>query len=333
MRKRELSENELSKVIKLRQSGTSWLKIESGTGIPRRAAKRAYENWSRNQSMQEVKEARKEVAAEEFRKHMNYLIKLTESLINHLGVPPSADLATSSEHSLAFFYQHDILRELEPPDLAEINEVSLGLSAGVESYERQRIVRQNQLLFKSLQEHTREKVRWEAFDDWKQSRDNCAKIVADLREESRQVVANYLKQVTGLLHKIKEQSGEKDADYRMAQAALEALWQGIVDEATDKGWPLIEVVSRGNRTAQIPSVSIGKQTVLTLTETDLAIKVAKICNQTTTTLRQGQKAEMVQELAREIRRMRRLTTELVERLDSLLLRPLILRTRCDLCPA
>lgn len=333
MKKRELSEDELNRVKNLRQSGTSWPKIENDTGIPRRAAKRAYDNWLRNQPMQEVKEARKEVAAEEFRKHMNSLIKQAVSLINYLGVPPSADLVTSSDHTFASFFEQDILHGLEPPDLPEINEVSLGLSAIVESYERPRIIRQNHLLFESLQEHTREKVRWDAFDEWKQSQDNCAKIVADLREESHKTVENYIKQETELPYKIRDKSGEKDAVGLMEQAALNALWQGIVDEATDKGWPLIEVVSRGNGTAQIAFVNFGKQTVLTLTEKDLAIKVAKICNQTTTILRRGQKAEMVQELAKEIRRMRRLTTELAERLDPLLLRPLILRTRCDLCPA
>jgi len=333
MKKRELSEDELNRVKNLRQSGTSWPKIENDTGIPRRAAKRAYDNWLRNQPMQEVKEARKEVAAEEFRKHMNSLIKQAASLINYLAVPPSADLVTSSDHTLASFFEQDILHGLEPPDLPEINEVSLGLSAIVESYERPRIIRQNQLLFESLQEHTREKVRWDAFDEWKQSQDNCAKIVADLRTESHKTVENYIKQEAELPYKIRDKSGEKDAVGLMEQAALNSLWRGTIDEATDEEWPLIEVVSRGKGTAQIISVNFGKQAVLVLNDTVLATNVAKICNQTTTILRRGQNSEMAQELAKEIRRMRRLTTELAERLDPLLLRPLILRTRCDLCPA
>ena len=39
MRRRYVSDEELTQVIKLKQNGASWLRIENETGIPRRTAK------------------------------------------------------------------------------------------------------------------------------------------------------------------------------------------------------------------------------------------------------------------------------------------------------
>ena len=45
MRKRYISDNELNQIIKLKQAGASWLMIQNQTGVPRRSAHNAYEDW------------------------------------------------------------------------------------------------------------------------------------------------------------------------------------------------------------------------------------------------------------------------------------------------
>lgn len=73
----ELSESQLESVIQLRQRrGYSWLRIERETHIPRRVAKREYLRWEQQQAREDLQTARREVAAEEFREHLDALLDL-----------------------------------------------------------------------------------------------------------------------------------------------------------------------------------------------------------------------------------------------------------------
>jgi hypothetical protein len=58
-----------------------------------------------------------------------------------------------------------------------------------------------------------------------------------------------------------------------------------------------------------------------------------VCRWAVNNLRKGEKSDLVWRLADEVRRMQDRTRELEESLDGLLLRPMILRTRYELCPA
>jgi len=61
MRKRYVSDEELNKIIRLKDSGASWLKIQDAIGVPRRTAKRAYEEYEQSKSFQELKAARQKI--------------------------------------------------------------------------------------------------------------------------------------------------------------------------------------------------------------------------------------------------------------------------------
>ena len=73
-------------------------------------------------------------------------------------------------------------------------------------------------------------------------------------------------------------------------------------------------------------------TKLYLNDVELAKEVFGMCGQVVTNLRDGTKSNLVQELAKEVRQMQDTTEELEKSLDRLVLRPVILHTRCDLCP-
>ncbi len=71
--------------------------------------------------------------------------------------------------------------------------------------------------------------------------------------------------------------------------------------------------------------------ILPFTKDDvLWIKVTRICNSVAENLRKGDTAR---QLRLEVGNMKKVCEELREMLNPVKLRPMILRTRCDLCPA
>ena len=66
------------------------------------------------------------------------------------------------------------------------------------------------------------------------------------------------------------------------------------------------------------------------TSKGLAEKVTHICELAAKNLRKG---DMVQQLLPEVRTMKDATKKLREALNPVKLTPIILRTRCELCPA
>ena len=330
MRRRELSEEELTQVINLKRAGTSWVKIQNQTGISRRTAKRAYEKWERSQTMQELKEARKEVAAAEFRGHMNSLITLAMFLVTNLAVPHLPDMMEkNAEQFFSSLWEQDLLQ--------------FSLAASVETMEAyprmRRLVldpqmnrRENELLFQSLQLHTREDVRWKALDEWKEARDNYVKVLGRLQKETSEVVRNFFNQEpqTDLLYKVKQASREDDPVKRIVEAVLPPMWQSILQDDLDQEYPLFETVD------DTYVKSGGRTTVLRFddsTDKSLTEKVAHICNLTANNLRKGVESDMVKSLQKEVRAMEKATEELREKLNPVKLTPIILRSRCDLCPA
>jgi len=181
MRKKYVSDEELYQIIKLHQSGASWLMIQNRSGVPRRSAKKAYEDWMRNQSIEELKAARVNIAAEEFREHVDLLIKLAESVVDGMKVPETNKVTINADESLYSLWEKKY-RELKNynPDKT------------IEKREKQRILRDYRMLLKSLQYHTREKVRWEVLDEWKQAWNNAVDYSKELRLEITEVIGNIL---------------------------------------------------------------------------------------------------------------------------------------------
>jgi len=327
MKRGKLALEELDRVIKLKKLGTSWLKIEHETGINRRTAKRAYEKWEHSQSPEVLREARRDVAAKAFLDHLKSLTTLAGSLVANLSVPSSPDLMY--ENAEQFFsnlwHQDLLLRWTYMP--SETREYYLM------SQEHKRDMQfnflENELLFKCLQEHTRgEGVRWRALEEWKKAMDNCVKSLPKLRKELSVGVNNFLKQEreTNFLQRIKEESLErKNAVEQMAKAVLNAVWQGVVEDKL--GQDLVRMPSRSDGQG---IVRVKDETFLIFNDASLAEKVTHICNQVVNNLSKG---DMVEQLQREVRTMEKATEELRKMLNPVRLTPMILRTRCDLCPA
>jgi len=322
MKKRELSPIELKKVVELRQLGAKWTDIAQETKVERRAAKRAYEEWERDQKLREEKAARFRVAAEAFHEHLNDLIRLAESLVSVLNVP-------------------EILRELDNADEALNKLLMRNIQGGLEPSttlrptrdERERIVRRNKMLFKSLQNHTRGKIRWEALEEWKQARNNAVEYSKELRSEAAKVIRNILKNQRGLKKRIKTAIGGNDITKKISDGVRETIWRGIVTGKPEQIniWEGTSLVSKGR--VELRFYEDDSDTKLDLNDSKLAKDVLMMCRQAVTSLQEERKSDLVQKLAEEARQIRARTRELEENLDGLTLRPIILRTRCDLCPA
>ena len=189
------------------------------------------------------------------------------------------------------------------------------------------------MIFKALQEHTREKVRWEALEEWRQARNNAAEYSKKLRLEATEVIGNILNNQLDLKKKIKTAIGNNDITQKISDGVTETIWRGILTGKPEQMHVLkgSSVLTEGR--VWLEFYEGDSDTRLDLNDSELAKEVLSVCRWAVNNLRKGEKSNLVRRLADEVRQMRDGTQELEESLEGLLLRPMILRTRCELCPA
>jgi len=312
MRKREISPIELKKVVELRQLSTTWSEIERETGVERRVAKRAYEDWERDQKMKEQQAVRFRVAAEAFHEHLNDLVRLAEALSNHLSLPIGPDEARSADQHISDLWQKNILEESKTQALSQADRVRQ-----IRSNERL-----NLMIFKSLQAHTGEKLRWHALDEWKKAWDSCRGLFDKLKIEGREYVMNILNEDPDLLQEIEKRSQKEDAIQRIARALVHAIWESVDGNKFDPKSPRVKV-----------SYELVDRIVAIFTEKELNKKVMALCDNALEIILKPDTLVLVKQLYDEVQKLRKAMDELAEVLNRHRLYPLILYTKCKLCPA
>ena len=291
--------------------------------------------------MEELKEARKDVAVQTFREHVHSVITLAESLVTNLRVRSlPADMEKNSEQFFAWLWEQDLL--LRGNYISSEVRVDLHRTESPQPFyigDAQSYRREKELLFESLKVHTREEVRWEDVLDnrWGKARDKCAEIIPKLRRKTSKVVNNFvnLEGEKNLLRNIREASGEKDPVERMAEAVLGAIWQDIVQDKLNQEGPRFETVSKSKETSHTVYLKPehGGGVVLSLSGDNskrLAEKVNSICDRAYKNLRIK---HLTQQLPNQVREMEKATGELREKLNPVRLPAMLLRTHCELCPA
>ena len=270
--------------------------------------------------MEELKEARKDVAAQAFGEHINYIIKLAESLVGALHVPEMLRGLGNADEALNQLWMRNIQEELELYHKSGAVEIG-------------RVVRRNRMIFKALQEHTREKVRWEALEEWKQARNNAAEYSRKLRMEATEVIGNILNNQSDLKERIKTIVRDNDVTEKISDGVIENIWRGILTGKPEQMHVLkgSSIMTEGR--VWLEFYKGDSDTRLDLNDVKLAKDVLNVCRWAANNLQKGNKSDLVRSLADEVHRMQDRTEELEESLDGLLLRPMILRTRCELCPA
>lgn len=327
MKKIMLSNDQLQRVTTFRDSGLSWVKIQEKAGIPRRVAQREYEEFQRKQSERQLKEARKEVVAEEYRVHLDLLTGLANVLVESLIIPePMNDLRPADE----------VIDQLLKTDIYE-ERLSLRLRPG--DPRRETLAkRMNTLLLKSLRDHTERGVPWEALEEWKTARDNCIDDIEKLKAEVKEVLNNIL----NLEPKLKDRVGKAKRDPRIweqvADGVLMHLWlsnvMGKVSKVT--AFEGGSAINRGTAWVKFHS-STPEQMELRFdsedpnTNVDLAKEIVRVSNWSVGNLQAGKK-DRIEAIRGGVGKMKQATDALEAALNPLVLRPLILNTQCDICP-
>ena len=122
MKKRLLADDEFNQVLKLKQAGASWLKIQREAGIPRRIAQRAYEDWQRNQTGIELKQSRQTVATEAFREHVTSLVGVGTYLAMNLDIPQTITAESpNGEQIVDSLWQANVLGEVQDQTLRQLS--------------------------------------------------------------------------------------------------------------------------------------------------------------------------------------------------------------------
>ncbi len=317
MIRKVFTQETIDKVINLRQKGYSWLKIQKEMEIPRRAAKRLYGEWEQSQSLEDLKTARKDVAAEELRKHLDTLVDFAEFLVGSLDAPKSPNEDRPAETVFDELLKRHIH---SPPEPHRTNRIAM---ARIE----RRIPRQNRMLLKSLQEHTGRKANWKVIEEWKQNWNDCIATLTELKKKTNDVTGNYLKLNPGFEDKLLKETGRKDAIERILEAVLQAAWWGATMGSMEK--EDASFIVPPNEKNKVIFGQNKKDVRLTLPDAKLAEDVARICTQTTKNIfLEG----ITDQLRARFNAIENKVLELEEMLDPLVLRPLILRNQCGLCP-
>ena len=322
MKKRELSPIELERTIALRKAGAKWTGIQNEIGVDRRAVKRAYEEWEVNQEKRKEEEVRFRVVAEAYHEHLESLTKLAEALSNHLSLPIGPDEARSADQCISNLWQTSILGVVDPliPQQILSNKrlTFIDKFRQIESNERL-----NFMLFKSLQTHTGGKIRWQALDEWKEAWDSCRELFCNLKMKGQEEVTYVLNKEPDLLQEIKKRWEEEGTISRMALAIVYAIWESVILKKFNPKDPIVKV-----------SFELIDRIVAIFTEKELNKKLIVLCNDVLETLlKEEDTLKLVKRLCDEVHEMRKAMDELAGVLNRLVLYPIILHTKCDLCPA
>ena len=318
-RRRGISKDELNKVIKLKEAGLSWLKIQDESGIPRRSAKLAYEKWQKSRSITELKTARINVATEIFKGHIQALVNIAGYIAIRLTTPSSTHL-TANQFIDSLLEQK--IGEQNSYDLPQTND----------SHRSKSVLRHNHLLFKALQDHTREKIRWAAFNEWRTAWDKFLELLSGIREATSALVDKEFNKNEKLLQSIRENSGNQNPDTLIVDTIADTMCQDIIENNLRTGEQVVKIISDNVLSTHVITARKDNKAVFTFTDGVIAKEVSEIFCSLDNQVRvirilAGNKA-----IEGEINRMQTAIKELDEMLSPIILYPILLSTRCDFCP-
>ena len=309
-----ITDEQIGEMIRLCRQGKSISAIARATGCHRQTV-RAY--LKERQADILADEVRKQLLIDAVQKHLDDLTQFAAFLVSRLTIPDSP----TEDRDVA-----KVLDPVLPKDLPQ------GLdSASREARRKQRqMERQNKMLFESLRQHTGGKGWLQAFEEWQQAWGTCVSALAEIREEAQKVVEDFMNQKPGLKEKVEEKTGKKDVLERIIDGVLQAAW--CVGRASN---PEEELEFRNFRV--LPE---GQQFIIVTgnyypnlrfnePETALAQEIAAVCN---LALRNLYPRYMVDEILGMLHTMDEKNEVIDDALDPFMLRPLLVRTRCELCP-
>lgn len=323
MKKTFVSDEVKNRIISLRKSGASWLNIEDTTSVRRRTAKRVFEEWQESQTFEELTSVRKQVAVELFNQHMRDLTNIAHILLKDLETPPSLTDQRDSTGILNNLFQTGIRIQGQEPTFSPD-----ALS------DPEQVYRKNKMLFDSLKQHIKEGVSPSILDTWLVSRDKWKDSMDKLLLGTNELVRNIIKQESSTWHNDHAIVIGKTLVNKIALGIEAVVYCALVEKSTDLNQMKTYIhTSQATDAIVVTFGGINSTTELVVGNKELAEKVIQICTWALENLFRGKESDTVKILANALSNMRKSKNQLDERLNVLRLIPVILRTKCDLCPA
>jgi len=306
-----VTDDQVRRMVELDRQGQSISAIARAVGCHRQTVK-AYLAGRRSDILAE--EVRKQALTDDLQKHLNDLIEFAASLVGLLTVPDSL----TEDRDVAA-----VLDPLLPKDLPQ----GLDSASRKARREQRQKTRRNRMLLKSLREHTREKGWWQVFEEWREAWNTCRDALRELRRQADEVVEKGIKPTPGLKEEVEKRSSkERDEVRRIADDVLWVVWWiGTGSKPVEK------LEFRANEGQVI--ASFGDQTRFDLghrlREVSLGPDMAAVCELAFKTMCQSFSDKSIAEM---LHRMNEKIEVIDDALDPFVLRPLLVRTRCELCP-
>jgi len=295
-KRRDVTPEELAKIINLRERNTSWLKIEHEIGIPRQIAKRVYREQKLKMPSAELKGARQTVAAEELRKHIHQLVKVAKAFVE-IRKMPTFETKQSATDVMSSFYSTPILKQDESYRMhyAQLTEQQV-----------RRISYRNKSLFNSLREHATN-VDWTLFTKWQNAWDLCCNYRTEPKQRARKILQNYQNQNLTM-------KGEEAVNI-----IIRKLWENITTSQLGK-----LIYSFNKKPEDEELIDELNNHIKMIFSNDEYFRVAKLlCRETD-----------MGNLSKQANLIETAITHFEEQLDETILIPVILNSpKCKLCPA
>lgn len=326
MKRVDLSPQQMEDVIRLRQNGLSWLRIQNETGISRRVAQRSYTQWLKARSVRELESVRIKVGEIEFEGHLDVLTRLAQGLVEHLSIPEYPSFSRDAGAYLTSLMEKEIA-VIRPDALS----TPQALSMASEDRAKARNMRRNRLILESLKQHTADTFEWNSLDNWMQGWDTCYRVFPGVRTRIGEIISQTFSSFPDL----DEWFEIKNRDHKtldiLEEGMQDVLWKGIV--TGDMGTVREMVYSNNIELAEgveVLQITIGIRKLVQKDHREMAPSFVELCRGI---IKELWVTGEVKEIRKAVEKMQSVVEEIEGVLEPLVLRPLILHTRCRLCPA
>ncbi len=305
-----VTDDQVRRMVELHRQGESISAISRDIGCHRQTVKHYLEGRRGDILADEIK---KQVLTDELQKHLDDLTQFAVSFKSCITIPSSPE---DTDTALIF----KLLFNDELPQ-------GFDFVSQKDRREQRQMGRRDRTLLMSLREHTRDQGWWRAYEEWQEAWNACRDALQELREEAYKLVQNLINEKTNLKQEIERQSSkERDEVRNIAGDMLKVVWwagtgQKTVEEHNVRAEEdrLVTVLNDGSR------YFIGHR----LSEVSLSQGMEEVCKFVFDTLWQSFSSKRIPEM---LRRMDVKIEVIDDALDPFILRPLLVRTRCKLCP-
>ena len=325
MKRKDLTSAELNHVIELRQAGKNWTEIGEDIGIDRRIVQRGYKFWEKDQSKQELAAARINVVGEAIKDHINNIVKIAMYLNFKLVVLPSPSMTMVSKAFITDLWGADILGQIDLYRPLSINQLR----------ENEFIHRSNELLFKSLLDHAQESTVSKSLQEWGKAWDNSLFLFQKFRDETTEMIRNFLSQDKINVEQVVDGTEKEDPISSIVEDILRSLWNKLLrdPEGAKESWVKLELRDRINDQYAVQTeIKLDDNVVLKLMNKNVAVQLIRILEMSIANICKLHKETILDPLHNNIIIMGKAIGNLDELLNPIRLRPMIIRSKCDMCP-